>query len=103
MMVSLSSTKAEYIAAAHATQEAMWIHTFFSEIGHPLKEPITLYVNNQSTIKLIENLVVHNHMKHINIKYHFIQDAKARGIINVVYCPANDQTADVLKKPLMRS
>ena len=102
MTVSLSSTEAEYIAAAHATQEATWIHTFLSKIGHSLKEPVTLYVDNQSAIKLIENPVAHDHTKHIDIKYHFIQDAEARGIINVVYCPTNNQTADVLMKPLLR-
>ena len=101
MTVSLSSREAEYIAAAHATQEATWINTFFPEIGHPPKEPITLYVDNQSAIKLLENPVMHDCMKHINIKYHFIWDAEARGIINVVYCPTNDQTADVLMKLLL--
>ena len=81
--VSLSSTEAQYIAAAHATQEATWIHTFFSEIGHPLKKPITLYVDNQSAIKLIQNPIAHDRTKHINIKYHFIRDAQAREIISV--------------------
>ena len=98
--VSLSSTEAEYIAAARATQEATWIHTFLSEIGHPLKKPITLYVDNQSAIKLIQNPVAHDRTKHIDIKYHFIRDAQARGIIKVEYCPTNDQVADVLTKPL---
>ena len=42
--VTLSSTEAKYIATACATQEATWIHTFLSEIGHPLKNPIPLYV-----------------------------------------------------------
>ena len=100
--VSLSSTEAEYISAARAAQEATWIHTFFSEIGHPLKKPITLYVDNQSAIKLIQNPVAHDRTKHIDIKYHFIRDAQARGIINVEYCPTNDQVADVLTKPLSR-
>jgi Reverse transcriptase (RNA-dependent DNA polymerase)/gag-polypeptide of LTR copia-type/GAG-pre-integrase domain len=98
--VSLSSTEAEYIAAARAAQEATWIHTFLSEIGHPLKKPITLYVDNQSAIKLIQNPVAHDRTKHIDIKYHFIRDAQAREIIKVEYCPTNDQVADVLTKPL---
>ena len=98
--ISLSSTEAEYVAAAHAAQEAIWIHIFFSEIGHPLKEPIKFYVNNQSAIKLVENPVAHDHTKHIDIKYHFIQDIEARKIINVKYCPTNDQIADVLTEPL---
>ena len=70
--VSLSSTEAEYVAAAHVAQEAMWIHTFLSEIGHPLKEPIKFYVDKQSAIKLVENPVAYDCTKHIDIKYHFI-------------------------------
>ena len=69
--ISLLSTEAEYVAAACAAQEAIWIHTFFSEIGHPLKELIKFYVDNQSAIKLVEISVAHDRMKHIDIKYHF--------------------------------
>jgi hypothetical protein len=100
--VALSSTEAEYIAAARATQEATWIQTFLSEIGHPLGKPIPLYVDNQSAIKLIQNPVAHDRTKHIDIKYHFIRDAQARGIIKVEYCPTERQVADVLTKPLSR-
>ena len=98
--ISLSSTEAEYVAAVRATQEAIWIHTFLFKIGHPLKEPINFYVNNQSAIKLVENPVAHDCTKHIDIKYHFIRDIEARKIINVEYCPTNDQIANVLTKPL---
>ena len=80
----------------------MWIHTFLSEIGHPLKEPIKFYVDNQSAIKLVENPVAHDRTKHIDIKYHFIRDIESRKIISVKYCPTNDQVADVLTKPLSR-
>ncbi|KIL57633.1 hypothetical protein M378DRAFT_16140, partial [Amanita muscaria Koide BX008] len=87
--VSLSSTEAEYIAAARGTQEATWIQTFLSEIGLPLKKPITLYVDNQSAIKLIQNPVAHDRTKHIDVKYHFIRDAQDKGLIKVEYCPTN--------------
>ena len=46
--VALSSTEAEYIAAARATQEATWIQTFLSEIGHPLGKPIPLYSDSKN-------------------------------------------------------
>ncbi|KIL57634.1 hypothetical protein M378DRAFT_16141 [Amanita muscaria Koide BX008] len=100
--VSLSSTEAEYIAAARGAQEATWIQTFLSEIGLPLKKPITLYVDNQSAIKLVQNPVAHDRTKHIDAKYHFIRDAQDKGLIKVEYCPTNSQVADVLTKPLPR-
>ena len=79
------------------------MQTFLSEIGHPLGKPIPLYMDNQSAIKLIQNPVAHDRTKHIiDIKYHFIRDAQARGIIKVEYCPTEHQVADVLTKPLSR-
>ena len=59
-------------------------------------------MDNQSTIKLIQNPVAHDRTKHIDIKYHFIQDVEAKGIIKVEYCPTSDQVADVLTKALSR-
>ena len=100
--IALSSTEAEYIATARAAQEATWIHTFLSEISHPLKNLIPLYVDNQSAIKLIQNPIAHDRTKHINIKYHFIWDVEAKGIIKVEYCPTSEQVADVLTKALSR-
>lgn len=98
--VALSSTEAEYITTACATWEATWIQTFLSEIGYPLGKPILLYTDNQVTIKLIHNPVAHDQTKHINVKYHFIHDAQAQGIIKVEYCLTKQQVADVLTKPL---
>ena len=38
-VVTLSSTEAEYIAISFATQEIMWLRSFFNELGYPLKGP----------------------------------------------------------------
>ena len=61
-----------------------------------------IYVDNQSAIKLIQNPVAHDQTKHIDIKYHFIQNVEAKGTIKVEYCPTNNQVADVLTKLLSR-
>ena len=39
-------------------------------------------------------------MKHIDIKYHFIHDAKERGEISINYISSANQTANILTKPL---
>ena len=41
-------------------------------------------------------------MKHIDIRHHFIRDAKERGEIDIDHVPSADQTADILTKPLGR-
>ena len=59
-------------------------------------------MDNQSAVKLIQNPVAHDQTKHIDIKYHFIRDIEAKGIIKVEYCPTSNQVANVLIKALSR-
>ena len=38
--------------------------------------------------------------KHIDIRYHFIHFEVQKGSINLIYCPTEEMTADVLTKAL---
>ena len=51
-IITLSTTEDEYISAAHATKEAMWLCTFMGEITVLPTTMITIYCNNQSMIAL---------------------------------------------------
>ena len=42
----------------------------------------------------------HARTKHIDIHYHFIRQCIAWKAINLVYCPTNNITADILTKAL---
>lgn len=99
-LVTLSTTKAKYVAATHAAKEAVWLHQLISEMFSTLKKPTTLYSNNQSAIALAYGSQYHAHTKYINIQYHFIHYITNSGSIKLVYCPTNKQTTDVLTKAL---
>ena len=72
--VALSTAEAEYIATSMAYCEAVWLRKLFSELlGHVL-DTIVIPCDNQSEIRLSENLVFHDRSKHIDIRYHFIRD-----------------------------
>ena len=58
-IVSLSTTKSEYITATHAAQEALWLRSFIAELFGPLAEPTTLFSDNQSAIALTKNYQFH--------------------------------------------
>ena len=58
--------------------------------------------DNQSCIKMTENHVFHDKSKHIEIKYHFIQDMAQKGAVKLKYVPTEEQVADVLTKLLSR-
>ena len=56
--------------------------------------------DNQSCIKMIENLVFHDRSKHIEIRYHYIRDMVQRGALNLQYISTDEHVANVLTEPL---
>jgi hypothetical protein len=61
-----------------------------SQISHWISQklkPISIHYDNQSCIKLLENLVFHDRYKHIEIMYHFIWDYIQRGDVKLQYIP----------------
>ena len=99
-LIMLSTAKSEYIAAMHATKEALWLHQLIGEMFQPLSCPTTLYSNNQSAITLTCDGSYHAHMKHIDIHYHFIHFSVENGSISFPYCPLTNMIADTLTKAL---
>ena len=53
-------------------------------------------------MKIIENLVFHDKMKHIEIRYFYIRDMVQKGAIKLQYVSTDGQVVDVLTKPLSR-
>ena len=100
--VALSSVEAEYMAATEATKEAIWLRSFFTEIGLKIPSPITILSDSQGSIALAKNPAVHSRSKHIDIRHHFIREQVAVGQIKMYYVPTKDMTADILTKPLSR-
>ena len=72
--VALSTADAEYIVARMAYCEAIWLRKLFSELFEHVLNTTVIYCDKQSGISLSENLVFHDRSKHIDIRYHFIQD-----------------------------
>lgn len=48
-----------------------------------------------------ELLWEHRRLKHVDIKYHFVQDLVLKGILDVCYKNTKEQIADILTKPLL--
>jgi hypothetical protein len=65
-------------------------------------EPIPIYYDNTSTINISRNLLMHSKMKHIPIKYHFLQEQVVEKNIRVEYVGTKEQVAYIFTKPLPR-
>ena len=102
-IVALSSTESEYIVLAHAMKEGLWMCTFLSEIQDAPREMIKLNSDNQGVIVLSKDNKLHQHMKHIDICYHFIREAVEDGQIRTNYVPTDQNPADIFTKPLSKT
>ncbi|RVW36603.1 Retrovirus-related Pol polyprotein from transposon RE1 [Vitis vinifera] len=64
------------------------------------QSPTLIYCDNVSATKLSRNPVLHGRSKHIDVRFHFLRDLCKNGVIELVFCKSEDQTADLLTKPL---
>src|SRR5271155_4142035 len=100
-LVTLSTMEAEYVASTHAAKELLWLRRLIGDIFRSLRQPILLHCDNQSAISLTHSQgQFHTRTKHIDIRWHFVKFCIEDGTINIVYCPTEDMTADILTKPL---
>jgi hypothetical protein len=61
---------------------------------------LTLCTNNQSAIAIASNPIYHHSTRHINFRYHFIQDHVESKLITLKYLQTNKMQADLLTKNL---
>ena len=81
-------------------KEGMWLRSLLSKVFEPIKPPTTLFSDNQAVIALTRDHQYHMHMKHIDVRYHFIHWVIEQGTLCLIYCPTNDMVANALTKAL---
>ncbi|CAM8881465.1 unnamed protein product [Rhodiola kirilowii] len=101
--VSLSTTEAEYRAAALAAQESTWLMRLMGALKQPCDYPVKLHCDNRSAIRLVENPVFHAQTKHVEVHYHFIREKVLEGEIQMEAIKTDEQVADIFTKSLTTS
>ncbi|KAK2977435.1 hypothetical protein RJ640_028596 [Escallonia rubra] len=96
--VSLSTTEAEYRAAAMAAQGSTWLIQFMKDLHQPIGYAIPLYCDNLSAIRLAENPVFHARTKHVEVHYHFIKEKVLQEEIGLQQIKTEDQVAVLFTK-----
>jgi hypothetical protein len=97
--VAVSTTEAEYMAAAAAAKEALWFSKLLATFGLTVS-PISIWCDSQSAMHLIKNAVVSQRSKHIDVQHHFLKERVARGEVLFKYCSTTANVADCLTKAL---
>ncbi|KAL5772657.1 hypothetical protein ACOSQ2_012581 [Xanthoceras sorbifolium] len=99
-VVAQSTVEAEYVAAAAATNQAIWIKKVLADLNFIQAKPTVLWCDNVSTILMAKTPVQHGRTKHINVKFHAIREAERNEEVKLVHCRTEEQVADILTKAL---
>ena len=100
--MALSTTEVEYIVVISANSEVVWLRKMLSGLFDLEMDATCIYCDNQSCIKLSQNLVFHDKSKHIEIKYQYIHDMVEKGFVKLQYVATDEKVTDVLTKPLSK-
>ncbi|KAM6556274.1 hypothetical protein CsatB_003293 [Cannabis sativa] len=100
--ISDSTMEAEYIAAAEAAKEVVWLRKFFTSLGvvPGMERPLVLLCDNTGAIANSKEPRSHKRSKHIQRKYHIIREYVARGDVLVEKVDTQDNLADPFTKVL---
>ncbi|GJV60862.1 putative ribonuclease H-like domain-containing protein [Tanacetum coccineum] len=84
------STIEEYVAAANCYGQVLWIQNQMLDYGINFMNT-KIYIDNESTICIVKNLVFHSKTKHIEIRHHFIRDSYQKNLIQVTELPQTSE------------
>ncbi|KAH9678917.1 hypothetical protein KPL71_025907 [Citrus sinensis] len=98
-VVALSTTEAEYTAAAEAVKEAIWLKGMLKELGIDQRS-VVINCDSQSAICLSKNQTHHEKTKHIDIKLHFIRLEVLRATVKLQKVHTDKNVVDMLTKPV---
>ena len=99
--VAASTTEAEYMAAAAAVKEGLWLRKLAAELE--LLDgglAVDIMADNQSAIKLLRNPISSLRSKHIDVVHHFARERVLRKEVTFTYTATNTMVADILTKAL---
>nr|GEV18365.1 copia protein [Tanacetum cinerariifolium] len=99
--LAISTTKAEYVSARKACQQALWMIQALIDYDVRLDD-VPIMCDNKGAIDLSKNPVQHSRTKHIEIRHHFLRDNVQKGHISIEKVSSVDNITDILTKPFKR-
>ncbi|GJY31377.1 ribonuclease H-like domain-containing protein [Tanacetum coccineum] len=99
-IVAISSTEAEYVAAASCCAQVLWMQNQLLDYGFNFMNT-EIHIDNESTICIVKNPVFHSKTKHIQIRHHFIRDCYEQRLISIDQCLCHTRTVHLLEVILM--
>lgn len=97
--VTLSTVKAENIAAKSCYEQIPWLQKQLCNFSVNLG-CIFLKCDNTSAINISKYMIMHLRIEHIDISHHFLRDFIVIGDVEISFINTHNQLADVFTKPL---
>ncbi|GKB77274.1 hypothetical protein Tco_0944169 [Tanacetum coccineum] len=100
---AMSSIEAEYIAAAEALMEAVWMRKFIDGLGDvmpSIKRPMKMLCDNELALVVASDPGILKRARHFQRKYHYICEVIQEGEIVLKKVHADDNVADPFTKPM---
>ena len=98
--VCLSTAEAEFIAAAEAVKDILWLRNFLTELGFPQLQPSTLREDNQACVAMVSNHVVTGRNRHFCVKMAWLREQVANKVVTLVFVSGRNNVADIFTKVL---
>lgn len=99
-IVAQSTCEAEFVAAAAAVREGLWIQKMLVDV-QGMRGSLQLCCDNESAITLLESTApkVTGRTKHIELQFWFVIDHIMKQEVMVQYVPTDQMVADPFTKP----
>jgi hypothetical protein len=97
--VALSTTEAEYVAAASYCLQLLWMMATLRDFGLDFHH-VPQLCDSTSAISVAKNHVLHSRTKHIDVCFHFLHDHYEKGDIELRYIDTTRQLADISNSTL---
>ena len=102
-LISLSTTKDEYIVVATCCTQVLWMIQTLADLEVKYTEPIPIHCDNTSAISVSKNPVLNSKTKHIPIKYHFLREQVTNRVVQLNFIPSTKNIVDIFIKPLPKT
>ncbi|GJZ14650.1 putative ribonuclease H-like domain-containing protein [Tanacetum coccineum] len=96
-IVSNSTTEAEYVAASSCCGQVLWTQNQMLDYGYNFMNT-KIFIDNESTICIVKNLLFHSKTKNIEIRHHFIRDSNEKKLIQMIKIHIDHNVTDLLTK-----
>jgi hypothetical protein len=76
------------------------VRRILDQLRESQKGCTVILCDNSSSIKLLKNIVMHGRLKHIDVKYHFLNGFTKERVVEFTHCSSQDQLSYIMTKPL---